>query len=42
VRKGRSFKREYVEIQHKIANLESLLEFYESAETELSNLEAEL
>lgn len=42
VRKVRTYKREYGEIQYKIANIEELLEFYESAETELSDLEAEL
>lgn len=42
VRKVRTYEREYTEIQFKIANLEALLEFYANAETELSDLEAEL
>lgn len=42
IRKVRSFKREYSELQYKIANIETLLEFYTNAETELADLEAEL
>lgn len=42
IRKIRQYRREYMELQYKIADLEDLLDFYESAETELSDLEAEL
>ena len=42
IRKVRAYKREYSELQYKIAQLQELLDFYDTAETELTNLEAEL